>query len=236
MKIIVLCLANDENGYDQMVKACRNTWGSISAEGLKIYYIYGHRNGIEKQDQTFAIEDCIYSPTPEGRHNLFIKTINAFEWLLNNEEFDYILRCNCGSYVDLKILQQACIDRGIRDNIYAGEQCEFSGIKYASGAAFLISHNLVKDIVSDKHQISYIEMDDVTIGRYLTQYKNILPIPIGTEKYKATHINLYDENLYDPHKITQNLDHYFHYYFNQRIVGKNSNLPYVIHQIKQKIK
>lgn len=230
MKIIVLCLANDENGYDQMVKACRNTWGSTSIEGMKIYYLYGHRKGIEKQDQTFAIEDCIYSPTPEGRHNLFIKTVNGFEWLLNNEEFDYILRCNCGSYIDLNLLQQACMDRGIRDNIYAGESGKFHNVTYASGAAFLLSTNLVKDIVTHKNQIPYMEMDDVTIGRHLKLQRNIDPVTIGTEKYKTTRIVF--ETSTPP--ITNEISHYFHYYFNQRVVGMNPHLPYAIHQIKQK--
>ena len=163
MKIIVLALANDavcvcarcerdkrSGNYADMVKACRQTWASNDLEEVKVYYIYGHRDGIsfpdnskkiktqeiywtngsagegfdpvivEEKRKPFAIDDCIYSDTPEGRENLYYKTLDGFQWILENEEFDYILRVNCGSYIDLPIMLDKVNKIGIKDNVYAG--------------------------------------------------------------------------------------------------------------------
>jgi len=138
MKIAILQLANDEvcvcgrctrpggdggaRSYKPMIQAMRETWAAEEVEGVKVYYIYGHREGVDFPEDSemiesherywpygsagegfepvdvqekrapFAIGDCIYSDTPEGRENIYYKTIDGFQWLVENEEFDYLMR------------------------------------------------------------------------------------------------------------------------------------------------
>ena len=79
MKIAVLVLANDETcicnrctkeggdgggrSYKPMIEAIRNTWAGDLPAGVKVYYIYGHRDGVEfptdskyrEVDETLAV-------------------------------------------------------------------------------------------------------------------------------------------------------------------------------------
>ena len=78
MKIIIMPLANDEvcvcgrcirekraASYTDMATAVRRTWAAEKIDGIKTYYIYGRRAGIEfPTEYREVIEDsCIY---PEG--------------------------------------------------------------------------------------------------------------------------------------------------------------------------
>ena len=229
MKIAVLVLANDEvcicgrctkeggdgggRSYKPMIEAIRNTWASSPPPDVKVYYIYGHREGVEfpknskyrEVDETywpdnkrldvtrkrypFAIGDCIYSDTPEGRENLYYKCLDGFEWLLENEDFDYLVRPSAGSYVDLRLLKQGLDNLGIKDNIYAGSVGMYDNthnhvrnpdqprvIKFASGSCFIASRNLIRDLVSKRDTIDPVRspyeeatiVDDLTFAKHFT--------------------------------------------------------------------
>ena len=214
-KIIVLVLACDVGGYDKMVSACRKTWASESNDNVKVYYIYGHRDGYVKNG-TYATEDEIYSDTPERLDsNIFEKTVNAFEYLLANEEFDYIFRCNAGSYVKLDILEKSTSNLKLND-VYRAVKGTFGNINFGSGSGFLISKNLVKSIVENRNNMPHIIMDDVTIGNYIT---NILNINL----MEQSRVDCQNENeLLQKFNINE-----FHYYFCHTI---NPNLIYKTHE------
>ena len=217
MKIAVLVLSNDNicecsrcarvgrsNSFGEMVKSIRKTWGSEKVNGIDVYYIYGHRNGvtfkegtgyietnerywpipkgdggtpvdITKKRRPFAIDDCIYSDTPEDYSNIYYKTIDGFQWLLENTDFDYVLRTNCGTYIDLEILKKFVDSHGIKDNLYAGGPmtCGRTGVRFASGSAFLASRNLIEDLVKKRNEIQHVRspyasatiVDDVTFAK-----------------------------------------------------------------------
>lgn len=275
MKIIVLTLANDEvcvcsrckrdgrkKNYRQMVEANRKTWASQEIEGVKVYYIYGHRKGVTFPSNSkktisnerywpdggagdgfkpldiveklspFAIGDCIYSDTPEGRENLYYKTIDGFQWLLENEDFDYIYRTNCGSYIDLKILKQRVLEIERHDNIYAGKPQVYNNshnkgqpqnIKYASGAGFLASKNLIQRIVKNRNNINLVTSkyasktiaDDVTFGKYFLY---------DLRGVKFINFERRDSGFSDPSVINE-----MHCYFDHTIEPK---YLYDVHMIK----
>ena len=241
MKIIIMPLANDEvcicgrcrnagraRSYTDMATAVRRPWAAEKIEGIKTYYIYGRRPGVEfpteyrdviedsciypegfeipkneigftnvrRKRAPFVIDDCIYSDTPEGRENIYYKTIDGFEWLLENEEFDYVLRTTCGTYIDLKLLKQFVEKIGIQDDVYAGvkntynnqhSQSQPSVVEYASGSAFLVSRNLIQklveaeranevDMVRSPYKIKCIG-DDPTIGKFLVYDQGVKVLP-----------------------------------------------------------
>ena len=228
MKIAVVVLSNDDvcvcgrctkdgraSSYTDMVTAVRRTWASQQVDGVKVFYIYGHRPGtdfpeeseyrdvvedsciyegqppedastnVRRKRHPFAIDDCIYSDTQEGRENIYYKTIDAFEWILDNEEFDYVLRTNCGTYIDLNILKQYVESLGKRDNVYAGSPGSYNNghnqnqppvIMFASGSAFLVSRKLIEELVREERE-NRVDMvrspyevkcigDDVTFAKF----------------------------------------------------------------------
>jgi hypothetical protein len=235
MKIAVVVLANDDvcvcgrcikagraTSYTDMLTSVRRTWASEQVDGVKIFYIYGHRMGtdfpddveyrdvvedaciyeeepppgantnVRRKRRPFAIDDCIYSDTQEGRENIYYKTIDAFEWMLENEEFDYILRTNCGTYIDLHILKQYAESLGVKDDIYAGCPGAYNNrhnpgqppiIRFASGSAFLVSRKLVEELVKDERE-GNVDMvrspykekcigDDLTFAKFFTFDKGV---------------------------------------------------------------
>jgi len=278
MKIVVLVLANDETcicgrctrdggdgggrSYKPMIDAIRNTWASNPPDDVKVYYIYGHRDGIDfppdleyrevdetywpdnvrqdvsKKRRPFAIEDCIYSDTPEGRENLYYKCIDGFEWLLENEDFDYLIRPSAGSYVDLRLFKEGLDKIGIRDDIYAGSVGMYDNshnharnpahprvLKFASGSCFVASRKLIEDLVANRnnidpvmgpHQISVV-CDDVTFAKHFVHDMGVEIIPFL--KYEMT----------SPDQATDAVRDYAQCYFRHTI---NPEMHYAVHRAK----
>jgi len=180
-KIIVGVLASDNGGYANMVQACRDTCYSKShiPENVSVFYIYGHRQGITTPEKSKVIGDCFYHNHPESRRNIIYKTIAFFEYCCDNFEFDYIYRPNCGSYVNLSILNGIANELPSK-NLYFGTKSNNENLPaYASGAGFMISRDLAEKIVSNKDKIVYphdgqcFVMDDVSIGAALTEVFNV---------------------------------------------------------------
>jgi hypothetical protein len=276
MKLAVLVLANDEicvcsrciaagrrSSYTKMVKACRETW-AVPDEDTEVFYIYGHRDGINfpvdaptiksnerywpdggagdgflplditEKFAPFAIEDCIYSDTPEGRENIYYKTIDGFQWLLENVEFDYVLRTNCGTYIDLELLKQNLRQIGIKDNIYGGSVEHYqnshnphqpSVIKFASGSAFLASRNLIKDLVDNRNNVDLVcsPYASKTIGDDVTFAKRFL-----YEK-QADFISWHREDITSQDQISDCTKDMIQCYYGHTI---NPDLIYATHRAK----
>lgn len=215
MKLIVGVLANDQGGYSKMVDACRNTCYSKIPEDVSVYYIYGHREGI-KIPETYRMDgDCFYNNSSESRANLILKTINFFEYCYNNLEFDYIFRPNCGSYVNLEKLKEKIEKESFpRNEVYMGIEGKCSGIRYASGAGFLISKDVVGEIILSKEYLKYpwnngFVMDDVSIGELVLNYLR-LDITPGSERQELVLNDILDN------KYSIDLDCY-HFYFKHTI-------------------
>jgi len=277
MKIVVLTLANDEvcicsrcrrdgrtRAYSEMITAIRKTWAAEEVEGIKKYYIYGHREGVEfpkdsaiinskerywpdgaagdggkphdveQKRKAFAIGDCIYSDTPEGRENLYYKTVDGFEWLIENEDFDYLIRPSAGSYIDLRLFKRYLDNIGIKDNFYAGSIGQYNNshskdqahnIKYASGSGFIASRNLIEDLVKNRNIIKPVRSkyasatiaDDVTFANHFvhTLGADITPF----QKVQLTSLN----------QVSAGLKDVMHCYFTHTI---NPDLMYAVHKVK----
>ena len=109
MKVAVLMLSSNDGGYREMVDACKETWIDDAPENTKVFYSYGrgHKDDLLKdlgENEYVVTEDNeIIVNSDEVRTNILKKTIKGFEYLLN-QNFDYIVRVNCGSYINLNLL------------------------------------------------------------------------------------------------------------------------------------
>ena len=84
VKILISVLSLEEEPYVSLEKTIRETWAKEKHHNVEIIYYYGGKDG-EK-----FIEDKYYSDTPEGLYNIGYKTLNMFEYCLNNMNFDYV--------------------------------------------------------------------------------------------------------------------------------------------------
>ncbi len=216
MKILIGVLANDEGGYGKMVEACRETCYSDIPDDVEVFYIYGRRAGVETPDDYRLEGDCFYNNSSESRNNLIYKTISFFEYCYHNLDFDYIFRTNCGSYVDLNILKSE-IQNLPKENVYYGIESFVKNIKYASGSGFLLSRDVVKFIVEKRQNIllpgqSGFVMDDVSIGKLLTQEAGLKVLP-GAKRKNLILSEILDEKF-------QIDEECYHYYFRHSIEPK----------------
>jgi len=278
MKIVVMTLANDEvcvcgrcsrpggdggaRSYKYMIDAIRNTWASEEVDGVKCFYIYGHRDGIEFPDNAewrdvdersclgpgqeavtrkrapFAIGDCIYSDTPEGRENLYYKTMDGFEWLLENEEFDYLIRPSAGSYIDLSMFKSFLERFGIRDKFYAGSTGVYDNrhnhardpnqpvaLKFASGSCFIVSRDMIQSIVDNRTAVDLVRSpyearclgDDLIFAKYFTY-------DLGAD---ITEFTKYE--MTSPEQVTSLVNNYMQCYFRHTI---DPELHYAVYRAK----
>jgi len=100
-------------------------------------------------------------------------------------------------------------------------------VRFASGTGFLISRDLVREIILLKKQIKYpgnagFVMDDVSIGDFIINYLRVNITP-GSERQDLVLENILDENF------DINLDCY-HFYF------KHTIEPMCLYKMHKKIK
>ncbi len=167
--ILVLVLAGKTKLSDRNLKAQKNTWMQSFSKKVKIITFSG--SDLVKYDGNHltVVADDDYS-------NLSFKTLKAFEWVAENIEFDYLMRTNTSSYIDLENLIKFC-DSNNNELLYRGRKITNSfnkrTISYVSGAEILLSKKVFKLLIKNKKMWDINFVDDVSIGASL-QNHNIL--------------------------------------------------------------
>lgn len=173
MKVIVGVLANDETGYNDMVKACRETCYSTTPKNVKVFYLYNHRRGYEVKSPYYVNGDCFYNDCFESRSTILDKTLAFFDYCLRNEDFDFLVRPNCGSYLNMPELLKH-IEGLPETGVYSGVTSTDTSLPiYNSGSCFVLSKDVVRLLVDNKEKIRMsgtpgFVMDDVSIGECLS--------------------------------------------------------------------
>ena len=193
-KTAILVLGCLETVYDQCIQTIRRTWGASSVDGTDIFYVYGAQNegadaelvDIEKligrarpqlQDyEAWVSGDIIlcgaadvYSGQPDC---ILRKRLIAFDYLTQQQRYDYIYTVCAGSYVDVEALQ-AYVRSIPAKGIYHGSLgvYEPGGSPFVSGASLLMSKDVAEDLARNKIKIistNYdLAPDDVVIGRWV---------------------------------------------------------------------
>lgn len=175
MKILILIMASPKNSveYKNIAECSRNTWCSIKHDNIDILFCYGDNNNSEP----YIKDDELHLTINEDGKNLLNRTIEAFEFLNINFNYDFILRTNISSYFNLDLLYEKILTLP-KDNLYAGYHTYHNGSLFASGAGYIISKDVLKYIISNKNSIDFglcysgpaewPDYDDVTIGKLLS--------------------------------------------------------------------
>ena len=254
MKIAVSVLANDNGGYAGMVEGCRNTWAKNCPENTKVYFNYGIRymntHGIEVPEDMNVIviePDIMVCNAPEAYRFLLQKQIMAFDALLQMDDYDYIVRPNCGSYINLDLLNDFLEDKprtgfycgivnktevnkdtmnaqGLRYNPENFKALKDLDLEYASGSCMIFSRDVIKYIVDNLQDLNYDGtegiMDDVSIGMLLDGKFDLTEgqrVDVNSEQAV--------EEKFDPTV--------YHYYYQST---RNSDLHYKVHELFEGVK
>lgn len=188
MKILILVLSyNDNSIYTDFYNTQKETWDSIKIEGIDTYYYFGNHNN------DIIVDNEILVNIPEG--NYTEKMIKAFE-MIKDFNFDYIFRTNSSSYVDKELLLKY-IKNKPKENFYSGFIGNYNNIYFASGSGFFLSRDLFDIIIKNKEKIDIYLLDDVSIGKFLTDR--------GFEIFNSERLDILD-NIFDKTDLN-----YFHY-------------------------
>ena len=172
-----------------------NTYPSVRNSKIqkKIFYnqkngtkeIYWYKQGAEeilKGKNAQLVNKDLFINADDSSIGMGYKTIMAFEWLLENSDFEYLFRTNTSSYVSIDNLKKF-----IKNN-YNDVEYLYSGlvhstndknkkkIDFASGSGYLLNRNAVELIVREQEDWDHDYWDDVSLGLLMRKNK-ILPLP-----------------------------------------------------------
>ena len=107
------------------------------------------------------------------------RTIHAFEWALQNSEFDYLVRITSTCLINEPELMRF-IDSLPKHRVYAGQKSNSYGSNaFMSGAAIVLSRDVVAGIVSHKNKYRFDMYEDVALGRLICEFNVADFIPMG---------------------------------------------------------
>lgn len=111
------------------------------------------------------LDGHIIVPVPDTPFTIGIKTLAAFRYVLEHYDFDFLLRTNSSSYVNLKKLNELCATLP-RAAFYGGAIVSHGEETFVSGSGILLTRDLVLKIVSD-NDFEFSMADDVAMSRSL---------------------------------------------------------------------
>lgn len=112
------------------------------------------------------INENIYQKEVELHSTIGIRTLSAFEFVLNDSSWEYLWRANVSNYVYSPRLL-SIIETLPKDNLAAGEINNFGDIPYLSGAGYLLSRDVVEKVIKNATLWNNSYLDDVALGLLL---------------------------------------------------------------------
>ena len=163
-KILILVLSS--NGFIHSINRFfqKITWVKNSSHNVQVIF---YKGGYKSE---YLKGDTLYLKTKKDFQSVGLKTLEAFEWSLENQKFEYIFRVNSSSYVDINNLINFV--NGIEsDNLYAGNIIELKmlDLKFVSGSGIIFSKNTIQKIVLNKDIWNHSVIDDVALGQLCKQ-------------------------------------------------------------------
>lgn len=155
-KILILVLSCELQPYKKMVETSLRTWDTVQVKGCETVYYFGASNNTDTGK-------FIYLPINETLVNMGAKTLAAFEWALNNKDFDYIARPHSCIYVNKKELMNY-VDGLPNQNVFAGIKVNAVPEWSWGGCGYVFSRDIIQKLVDNKGIFAHGMMEDIGIS------------------------------------------------------------------------
>jgi hypothetical protein len=99
------------------------------------------------------------------------RTLDVLRYSLQQHEFDYLLRLT-STCLPVPSELRALLGGLPRTRVYGGVQAKFARTSFVSGAAVLLSRDVVEGICENSRSFSYLVFEDVGLGR-IVRKKNL---------------------------------------------------------------
>lgn len=140
---------------------------------------------------------------PDSIATVGLSTILAMKFALENFCFDFLVRTNTSSYVDLPRLQELIVHNKAENHVYA-QTGSWGQRAYPSGALYVLPRQLVQQAVVNYKFWIHDYIDDVSIGLLLDLKRNDL---VHVPRFEFT-ANTKLESLESKESFTYGLPHY----------------------------
>ena len=106
-KILILLMSCNKDLYCKEEQACRETFLKDAEEaGIKYYFYKGLPEGVTEQ-YVNQEERTIYLDAPDNLAGTGKKTVAALKAVLETDEWDYVLKTNVSTWIDIDKVQKA---------------------------------------------------------------------------------------------------------------------------------
>jgi len=195
MKVLVIIISdNSQPTYS----GCKKIWLEYMNQHpqFECWFIEYSENkeNYQKEANTFYLKG-----TESYHPGIREKTIDCFEYFINQDtKYDYIVRTNLSSLWNFRALAKH-LESQPKSGLYSGVIGNYKGIRYASGSGFIMTPDIVKKIVDNRHlcnQLNFI--DDTDIG-YMLSKLGIFPTPnLRTDILNKDALNrlIYSDEVY----------------------------------------
>jgi hypothetical protein len=230
-KVLVLVISSDTYPSVRNRKIIEKTWLIDSPENIEVFfYKAGHKTEVSKQNEiTLAVG--------KSSKDISEKNIMAFEYALENFDFDFLFRTTTTSYVKLDELN-SFIERNHKESkyLYCGRVMETNDLSnnkqtFVSGAGILFTRDTIKKIIENKKKLDYRLWDDVGLGKLLKKLG--IDASIGQREdikgnifrhdfsYKHYHYRCRIDNHYGyPRFLEYYVIKYLHFLLNKKSINK----------------
>lgn len=154
MKLIILVIASDNLDIYAVHQMLWRTY-SMCHPDINVYFI----RQSESVSETYIDGDTIWSNGKEATERVFEKTVEAFK-ILQNSEYDYIIRTNLSSVWNFTRLIEFCKTLP-KENVF----CGVLGNPGISGAGMILSPDVVTKLVKHSKHIVRCMWDDIDFGK-----------------------------------------------------------------------
>lgn len=179
MKVLVLVANSNFYPSNIILPFIKKTWAQD--ERIKTIFYQGDGENDSLDGDTLVLN------VPSTQEFVNEKGLKAFEWVIDNIEFDVLFRCTTTTYLDIENMINF-LNKQKLDNFFCGpvdvypwyEVPEEDKITFVSGAGCFFSRDVIKKLIEHKDQYNFSLNDDVAISELLV---NKLKIPI-TQGYR----------------------------------------------------
>lgn len=195
MKICILIIYSYKSYYEKMRCILQSFYSEFD---IPFYFIQFR----EVQDKDIVLEDNnIFVKGAESFAGITQKTMKAFELISNMYDFDFYIRSNISTVINIINLKQF-LNSIPRNNIYCGGikftlnwidnttggnyGKELLGLPFIQGTSIIISNDIVSSLCKNIDKINYELVDDLAFAVYIRDYHNdILTDTNNYLKYRA---------------------------------------------------
>ena len=181
MKILILCIYSKNKIYKQMMELQRKYIHKFSE--VDSFFIEMREN----QNQELEIEnDIIYIKGKEQILNVLYKTIKSIEYLLRIKKYDFLIRTNISTFINIPKLLKYLMFLDPEEHLYTGGTFfwnlqwidsnsgildkTFWGTRFIGGTSITMSSKTIHHIIKNKNNLKYNIVDDVSFGIYIQTY------------------------------------------------------------------